>query len=121
MDNDLGFIKKFMAIYGVDISARNEVDNEDERSKKEKIAKAKKYQFEFEEVRPLILERDNNKCNKCGRSELLDVHHIVYRSAGGTNEPSNLLTLCAVCHAEEHKGESIYPIMALRIKRIGVA
>jgi ATP-dependent DNA helicase RecQ len=30
------------------------------------------------------------------------VHHLLPRSAGGTNEPSNLITLCDGCHAARH-------------------
>lgn len=29
-------------------------------------------------------------------------HHIKYRSAGGQDISSNLVTLCAVCHYDEH-------------------
>ena len=31
-----------------------------------------------------------------------DVHHLLPRSAGGTDEPSNLVTLCDGCHAAHH-------------------
>jgi 5-methylcytosine-specific restriction endonuclease McrA len=30
-------------------------------------------------------------------------HHIVYRSAGGTDDLSNLVLLCAQCHDDEHQ------------------
>lgn len=45
-----------------------------------------------------VLERDQHRCS--GRflggecSAVLDVHHIVPRSEGGTDEDDNLLTLC---------------------------
>lgn len=29
-------------------------------------------------------------------------HHLVYRSAGGTDTTDNLVHLCAQCHADEH-------------------
>src|SRR5215469_3749905 len=32
----------------------------------------------------------------------LDVHHLLPRSAGGPDEPSNLITLCDGCHAARH-------------------
>lgn len=32
-------------------------------------------------------------------------HHIIYRSAGGADVDSNIVTLCAQCHADEHKNK----------------
>lgn len=41
------------------------------------------------------------ECQQCGVSDsLLDAHHIVPVSAGGTNEGWNLMTLCRQCHSE---------------------
>src|SRR5690606_4276977 len=37
-------------------------------------------------------------------SDKLHVHHIVFRSNGGSNAPSNLITLCETCHNDLHKG-----------------
>ena len=57
------------------------------------------------EVREGILFRDHHKCVECGvrcRDADLDVHHLLPRSAGGTDEPSNLITLCDGCHAAHH-------------------
>ena len=34
----------------------------------------------------------------CTSRKNLDDHHVVYRSAGGSDEPSNRRTLCASCH-----------------------
>lgn len=31
-----------------------------------------------------------------------DVHHLIPRSAGGEDEPANLITLCDACHAARH-------------------
>lgn len=33
---------------------------------------------------------------------LLHAHHIQERSAGGTDHPRNLITLCCVCHGNLH-------------------
>ena len=38
----------------------------------------------------------------CCREADADVHHLLPRSAGGTDEPSNLVTLCDGCHAAHH-------------------
>src|SRR5215467_12037737 len=56
-------------------------------------------------IREAILRRDNCKCMECGtpcRSAEADVHHLLPRSAGGADEPSNLVTLCDGCHAAHH-------------------
>lgn len=40
-------------------------------------------------------------CKKCGSKlefEDINFHHIVFRSAGGLNDPDNLLPLCFHCH-----------------------
>lgn len=33
------------------------------------------------------------------------MHHIIYRSKGGSDEIENLITLCETCHKKLHKGE----------------
>ena len=56
-------------------------------------------------IREAVLRRDNYKCMECGtpcRSSEADVHHLLPRSAGGPDEPSNLVTLCDGCHAAHH-------------------
>lgn len=50
-----------------------------------------------------ILERDNYTCKECfinyyDKQNLLHVHHIIPRRDGGTNDESNLKTLCYLCH-----------------------
>ena len=49
-----------------------------------------------------ILARDNWTCVSCGRSAktgiILNIDHIVPRSRGGTNDRSNLQTLCWKCN-----------------------
>lgn len=49
-------------------------------------------------VRVQILRRDGHQCRKCPRRDSLTVHHIKPRAAGGSDNPANLLTLCATCH-----------------------
>ena len=51
----------------------------------------------------LSLER-GYKCAECNYNKLpiLNIHHIVERSQGGSDELSNLEFLCPTCHAEEH-------------------
>lgn len=62
---------------------------------------------EWEDQRYTALERDNITCQSCGIGDCrLHVHHKVPRSAGGSDELDNLVTLCPDCHAEEHDQNS---------------
>lgn len=53
-------------------------------------------------IRHQILERDGFKCVDCGASPatgaVLEVDHTIPISKGGSNEPSNLRTLCSDCN-----------------------
>ena len=56
-------------------------------------------------VRREVLARDKHQCQApgCGRTRFLEVHHIVSRQQGGSNESENLMTLCASCHRLWHE------------------
>jgi 5-methylcytosine-specific restriction endonuclease McrA len=50
-----------------------------------------------------VLARDRGFCQVPGCSRAAtQAHHIEYRSAGGADEPWNLISLCALCRAR-HK------------------
>lgn len=55
-------------------------------------------------VRRRVLARDGHRCRApgCGRRTLLEIHHRVPVSRGGSDEPSNLVTLCHGCHQALH-------------------
>lgn len=60
----------------------------------------------FWNTREYVLHRDSHTCQKCLKKDLiLNVHHLVQRKEGGTNRPSNLITLCEKCHSDYHKGK----------------
>lgn len=60
----------------------------------------------FYNIKSYVLDRDGYKCQKCKKKNLrLEVHHIIFRSQGGTNEPKNLITLCSDCHSKLHNGD----------------
>ena len=49
-----------------------------------------------------VLRRDGWRCQTCGCSTQLQVHHIRFRSHSGEDDESNLITLCAKCHESAH-------------------
>lgn len=55
-------------------------------------------------IRSGVIERDGGRCRLCGKdlstvpSWLTEVHHIRPRAEGGSDHPSNLITLCVMCH-----------------------
>ena len=51
-----------------------------------------------------ILRRDNWRCQVCGSRVNLEVHHQQFRSQGGSDSESNLITLCNGCHRAKHHG-----------------
>jgi hypothetical protein len=57
-------------------------------------------------TRRKVLHRDQGRCQApgCQSHANLDVHHIVHREHGGTNEMSNLITLCEAHHLAHHDG-----------------
>jgi len=57
---------------------------------------------EYEAIRNQVLLRDGFRCQECGFKYKLEVHHIIPRSQGGSNDPSNLITLCKKCHDKHH-------------------
>jgi 5-methylcytosine-specific restriction endonuclease McrA len=56
----------------------------------------------YERVRLEVLNRDGWKCQNCGSSGNLQVHHQVFRSQAGDDSEFNLITLCNSCHSNEH-------------------
>lgn len=63
--------------------------------------------YGFENTKAMVLNRDNYTCQYCrGRHKdsKLEVHHIVFRSQGGSDEADNLITLCHTCHKALHNG-----------------
>ena len=59
-------------------------------------------QEEYDQLKKCVLNRDGWKCQSCGASANLQVHHLVYRSQLGPDELDNLITLCARCHRRRH-------------------
>jgi len=54
-------------------------------------------------LRHRVLERDGWRCQNCGSSNDLHVHHLEKRSKLGDDTVDNLITLCAICHHTQHQ------------------
>lgn len=64
--------------------------------------------YGFENTKAMVLNRDNYTCQCCKgkhKDSKLEVHHIIFRSQGGSDEQSNLITLCHTCHKNLHSGK----------------
>ena len=56
------------------------------------------------EVRKYVFNRDNYQCKSCGKTQQeteLTVDHIIPLARGGSNDISNLQTLCRSCNQEK--------------------
>ena len=63
------------------------------------------FNYGYSSRREAVLHRDNYTCQCCGKKNCrLEVHHIVFRSNGGTDDERNLITLCEDCHKRVHAG-----------------
>jgi len=69
----------------------------------------KPYGFDFNSaLRRRILERDGYKCQLCGATSNLNVHHINYDK--NDNSFNNLLTLCKGCNAKMNFNRSYWQV-----------
>jgi len=73
-----------------------EIDKESELSELETESKSID-----ENIRDTVLRRDDFKCRWCGR-EAENIHHMKFRSQGGSDNPINLVALCFDCHRKIH-------------------
>lgn len=76
----------------------------------EKRDKKSARQAELRDVFRRVNERDQFKCRACGKrlsprgglTDRIEHHHVVLRSAGGTDDSWNLACLCPEHHADRH-------------------
>lgn len=74
--------------------------------------------YGFENTKAMVLNRDNYTCQYYKgkhKDSKLEVHHILFRSQGGSDEESNLITLCHTCHKDLHSGK-INPKLSGKVK-----
>ena len=63
------------------------------------------FNYGYSSRREAILHRDNYTCQCCGKKKCrLEVHHVKFKSNGGTDDEENLVTLCEDCHKGVHAG-----------------
>ena len=68
----------------------------------------------FENIKAYVRSRDNYTCQNCKKQNVkLHVHHIIFKSKGGTDRPDNLITLCEQCHNDLHAGK-----IQLKLKKL---
>ncbi|EFH89494.1 RNA-guided endonuclease IscB [Ktedonobacter racemifer] len=63
--------------------------------------------YGFANTRAFVLTRDDYTCQQCtgaSKDQQLEVHHLVFRSQNGSDEETNLVTLCKTCHDSLHAG-----------------
>lgn len=66
-------------------------------------------QKDFYNVKSAVLNRDNYTCQICGEKDTrLEIHHIQFRSKGGSNRMDNLVTLCRDCHKQIHSNGLVF-------------
>ena len=46
-------------------------------------------------------EQDFIPCENCGL-RASSIHHLIFRSQGGTDKVNNLMALCELCHTKVH-------------------
>lgn len=66
--------------------------------------------YGFYNKRYYVFARDNYTCQVCGKAKdkILQVHHIIYKSNGGSDSVDNLITICTDCHTtDNHKKNGI--------------
>ena len=63
--------------------------------------------YGFANTKAYVLTRDGYTCQHCkgkSKNQRLEVHHIIFRSQRGSDEETNLVTLCKTCHDALHAG-----------------
>lgn len=84
------------------------------RSENDDLIRNRKYErkgYKYRDVEVVMKKRViyifGGECAICGNPENLEIHHVVPRAEGGTNDIANLLPLCHECHCAIHKMKKI--------------
>ena len=105
---EINFIKSILPISKINL----ELAKFDNHALSNPLVKYNKWMYQkglkfgFANTKAFILNRDKYTCQHCKTKQgTLEVHHIIFRSNGGSDEPDNLITLCRNCHRELHLGK----------------
>ena len=116
---EINFIKNILPISKINLELAK-FDNHALNSqlvKNNKWMYQKGLKFGFANTKAFVLNRDKYTCQHCKTKRgTLEVHHIIFRSNGGSDEPDNLITLCKHCHKELHLGKINLSIKGLKRK-----
>ncbi len=52
-----------------------------------------------------VFDKLDKKCLICGFDKIIDVHHLVAKSKGGSHDLSNFIVLCPNHHEMMHHGD----------------
>jgi hypothetical protein len=102
----LDFVKKLLPIGKIIIESNSFDMHKMKNPDVEGIGYQQGTMYGYENVKAYILARDKYQCyfnDKC--SKILHVHHVIFRSQGGSDAPDNLITLCEKHHKQVHKSK----------------
>lgn len=57
---------------------------------------------EFVSIRRKYFKERPRLCGRCGNNKSVQLHHKIAMADGGSNDYSNLIPLCSLCHTEWH-------------------
>lgn len=74
----------------------------------------------YYDVRYFVFARDNYTCQVCKKkNKILNTHHLVFKTKGGTDRADNLITVCIDCHtSENHKVGGILYNWMIKNKKV---
>jgi hypothetical protein len=103
--NRIGFICKILPVSRIIV----EIASFDVQKIKNPNIQGEEYQqgetLGYENKRQFVLSRDKFTCQCCkgkSGSKRLEVHHIQWKSKSGSDDVTNLITLCSSCHSKVH-------------------
>ncbi|PLA83940.1 HNH endonuclease [Ligilactobacillus agilis] len=106
VNHNINWVKRLLAVLPKP-ELHIEVGKFDMQKMKNPNIKGEGYQqgdlYGYQTVKQFVLARDNYTCQACKKKGgKLKIHHLIYRSLGGTNTVDNLITVCSECHTTKN-------------------
>ena len=107
--------KKYCKICGTELKTKDSkitcsraCSNKNRTNTKYKIGEPKSKARKIQRLKEKLFESRGKKCKTCDYNNLnvIQVHHIIERHLGGTDDMDNLMILCPNCHYTIHFGDS---------------